>query len=252
MARKFKRAGRFRKKIRRRRFHRKRRHHAKLNTKQLGMGVPDRIRLKMRYADENQIGGFAGTYVWKVNSLYDPDSSGTGHQPMYYDQYKALYQRYSVFGCKVDVKIVNDGTTSIYGSLVFSDLDVSGYAPITAGELKHSKRFVVGNGNANNVKTVSMYMPMSKMFGIQNIAAYDANIASSGQDPANVVYAFIKLASVDNITSMKAFIWTRLTYYCTMFDYYDQNPSFFTHNYSGPTGATGSSSELVPPGPTGY
>ena len=36
-----------------------------------------------------------------MNSLFDPDQTGTGHQPYYFDQFAALYNRYTVLGSKL-------------------------------------------------------------------------------------------------------------------------------------------------------
>ena len=36
-----------------------------------------------------------------MNSLFDPDFTGTGHQPYYFDQFATIYQRYTVIGSKL-------------------------------------------------------------------------------------------------------------------------------------------------------
>lgn len=50
------------------------------------------------------------TYLFNMNGLYDPDSSGTGHQPYLYDQTMALYSRYRVFRCSWHVSIPSPPT----------------------------------------------------------------------------------------------------------------------------------------------
>lgn len=42
-------------------------------------------------------------YLFSCNNLYDPDYTGTGHQPMYFDQLTALYDHYCVIGSKISV-----------------------------------------------------------------------------------------------------------------------------------------------------
>jgi hypothetical protein len=44
--------------------------------------------------------GTATNQVMNLNSLFDPDRTGTGHQPYGYDQVAALYNRYRVFVTK--------------------------------------------------------------------------------------------------------------------------------------------------------
>lgn len=45
------------------------------------------------------------THFFRTNSLHDPDAtSGTLIQPRFWDQYKAIYDRYRVLGCKIEVE----------------------------------------------------------------------------------------------------------------------------------------------------
>lgn len=41
-----------------------------------------------------------------MNSINDPDQTGTGRQPLYHDQLQALYERYVVLGAKLTVQFV--------------------------------------------------------------------------------------------------------------------------------------------------
>lgn len=67
-------------------------------------GYPDKLVTKLRYVDIITLSALTsgiGSNVFRMNSLFDPDLSGTGHQPMYYDQLcgavgTAPYSRYRV------------------------------------------------------------------------------------------------------------------------------------------------------------
>ena len=58
------------------------------------------------------VGGVVNTQVYSLSSLFDPDVTGGGHQPMGHDQLAALFERYQVW--KVDFKVVftNDDTSN--------------------------------------------------------------------------------------------------------------------------------------------
>lgn len=74
---------------------------------------PARQITHLHYADEFDITLTSGSlynYVFNSNSLYDPDSTGTGHQPLGFDQFSAMYSRYRVLGVQYRVTFGNPAT----------------------------------------------------------------------------------------------------------------------------------------------
>lgn len=79
-----------------------------------GSPMPDRFNASLIYSDTVTLNPGAGTLVhhdFRLNSLYDPDLTGTGHQPRGFDQLMAFYQRYRVYGCKMDVCMLSPAAT---------------------------------------------------------------------------------------------------------------------------------------------
>lgn len=80
-----------------------------------GLGFPARMRAKLRYNETFGLVSTAGAlnvYTFYTNGLYDPNYSGGGHQPMYFDQFMAVYDHYKVIGSKIQVQCVQgQGTT---------------------------------------------------------------------------------------------------------------------------------------------
>lgn len=71
-------------------------------------GVPDSVRTKLVYHDQVTISGVsAGLHVFRGNSIYDPDFTSTGHQPLYTDYYDETYSKYKVLGSTITVELVN-------------------------------------------------------------------------------------------------------------------------------------------------
>lgn len=60
---------------------------------------PNRYICKMKYSTNVYTNSTTGQYVFNLNSLYDPDSTGIGHQPYGYDNLALLYNRYRVISC---------------------------------------------------------------------------------------------------------------------------------------------------------
>lgn len=65
------------------------------------------FRCKLLYTDGVLLATSAGvgftTYSFRANSLFDPDYTGTGHQPYRYDQLATIYQKYRVVSSKITV-----------------------------------------------------------------------------------------------------------------------------------------------------
>lgn len=59
--------------------------------------IAPRTIVRLKYHENFASDGTTFDYVWNLNSLFDPNRTGTGHQPYGYDQYTALYARYRVF-----------------------------------------------------------------------------------------------------------------------------------------------------------
>lgn len=60
--------------------------------------IPSRYICKLKYAD-SLLTNASGQTVVNLNSLFDPDRTGIGHQPYAYDNLALLYNRYRVISC---------------------------------------------------------------------------------------------------------------------------------------------------------
>lgn len=56
---------------------------------------------------------YEASYQFALNDLFDPDYTGAGGQPTYFDQWAVLYSRYRVLGCRVDLTFDNSTSSSI-------------------------------------------------------------------------------------------------------------------------------------------
>lgn len=60
--------------------------------------IPSRYICKMKYAD-SILTNASGQIIMNLNSLFDPDRTGIGHQPYGYDNLATLFNRYRVISC---------------------------------------------------------------------------------------------------------------------------------------------------------
>lgn len=111
--------------------------------------MPLRLRNTMRYSDTISITLSTGDgfHYFSCNGLYDPDISGSGHQPLYFDQLMAMYDQYVVVASKITVTPVVSSVSLLCGVSIEDDttsnlfnLEVEkgtskyrAYGPISAG-----------------------------------------------------------------------------------------------------------------------
>lgn len=92
---------------------------------------------KLTYTDKIELspaGGSTNYYTFRANGPYDPDYSGTGHQPRYWDLVTPGWKEYTVLGSKITVQFLpstasdsaqpgvywlqeSGGTANAYGSI---------------------------------------------------------------------------------------------------------------------------------------
>lgn len=92
----------------------------------IGKGFPVKLKMTHRYTDFVRVLSSAGASAFQkyaANGLYDPDISGGGHQPYYFDQLSAIYNHWTVTSSTITVTCVpaTSGTTSMLVTLAEND-----------------------------------------------------------------------------------------------------------------------------------
>ncbi|AWW06122.1 MAG: capsid protein [Cressdnaviricota sp.] len=120
---------------------------SKVNVK-AGLGFPKRIQMTHKYVEGISLTSTAGViskYNWSCNGMFDPNTTGTGHQPLYFDQMSALYNHYTVIGSKIKI-VCTSGTVNaapfFIGAFLDDDAsstnitDISGLAEQSTGSYR--------------------------------------------------------------------------------------------------------------------
>jgi hypothetical protein len=80
-------------------------------------GFPHEMVVDLKYNDTFQWAlpayGANGSQIFRLNSLFDPDYTFTGHQPYFRDQLATLYGTYKVLKCAIDVRVFFSDVTAI-------------------------------------------------------------------------------------------------------------------------------------------
>ncbi len=89
-------------------------------------GFPERLLTKLRYAQALNIGNTVGALnfqSFRWNSIFDPDYTNAGHQPLYRDTYAAIYDHYAVVRARAKITFNNNNTATPYVVGVVTDDD---------------------------------------------------------------------------------------------------------------------------------
>lgn len=140
--------------------------------------------VRLKYCDQYKIDAIAGamaSHEWRANSIYDPDYTSTGHQPMFRDVYAGIYNKYRVLSSKITIKAVPyPGET--HASVLYLD-DSTGLGAnisvIREQNMAKSEALVESQGKNN---TISLIYSAKKVFGKDND---DETLSSVGSNPAN-------------------------------------------------------------------
>lgn len=97
--------------------------------------IAQRYICKMKYAETVATDG-SGLYAFNLNSIFDPNRTGVGHQPYGHDTLQTMYNRYRVISCSYRVFAPrNDQTIQLAAQPANEVL-----APITVAEMKENPR----------------------------------------------------------------------------------------------------------------
>lgn len=71
-----------------------------------GYGFPEKAMVTHKYYEQFNLNSALGSltsYQYRANGMYDPNVTGTGHQPQYFDQLSLIYNHYHVVGSKITI-----------------------------------------------------------------------------------------------------------------------------------------------------
>lgn len=94
-------------------------------------GFPKELRVRHRYVQHltlSSVGGALTSNSFSCNGMFDPDMSGAGTQPLYFDQVASIYNHYTVLNSKITVEFApftNNTTGNIGGVFINDDATVS-------------------------------------------------------------------------------------------------------------------------------
>lgn len=143
-------------------------------------GLPIRKRVILRYCETVSVNpgaaGQIGLYAWRANSLFDPNLTGGGHQPMGRDSWAAQYNRYVVHGSTalITFTVASAATDApiACGLLVHSTGSPTAASATTLMEQGNSIYRIISSSSAsssNSSVRLALNFDAAKWFGVKDI-----------------------------------------------------------------------------------
>jgi len=193
----------------------------KRGSSQLWDPFPSRVTAILRYNETVTItptAGLAGHYLFSCNSIFDPNVTGTGHQPYGRDSYAAIYNHYKVNSSTI-VITPTENFDGMIGCTITDDTSVNSSFD-TVKEVKNTVMKAMG-ANGTPEKVVQYYNK-NQVFGDSESVA---NGASFGSGPSEQSYFDVWACGKDSSTSDTFTLNISISYNVSMWELKDLGQS---------------------------
>jgi hypothetical protein len=138
--------------------------------------------------------------VFRGNSLYDPDQTGTGAQPVYFDQWMALYSQYRVLGVWLDAKFSNVDGQHVMAAVAPSP-SASVFATAVTLDIAGMRNSISAEAHSGGpLGRLCRYFSTARSWGVRKQAVLDDTDFTGGSsgNPLNQFYLGIGLQTSGN------------------------------------------------------
>lgn len=202
----------------RRRYRRRYRRNPARGMLSKGIGFPLTLSTKLTYsADVNFSGSTTVFHTFRANGLFDPDRTGAGLQPLYFDQLMAVYTHYRVNASKITVIPFNQNASSVtmsYFGLGYSQVGVPGISWEAFVAQPGTIRQLLPNATAGIGRKMTQFKKTKSVLSVKDVKDNADLSGTSSADP--VLQWYWVLCSHDWNTDNNALVGAqvRITYYC--------------------------------------
>lgn len=155
------------------------------------VGCPDSVRVILRYnellAPATTLGGLY-TYQYRGNSVFDPNYTGGGAQPSYYDNWANMYNSFVVLSSRITCEFVSmiAGTAPLLAGIYPAYNTSVGTAAIDCASMRYAKSASTASQGSAIRTTIVNDMSTAQMFGIPESAVVEDDAYSgSASNPAS-------------------------------------------------------------------
>jgi hypothetical protein len=152
--------------------------------------------------------GVPGSYIFSANGAFDPNITGTGHQPIGFDQMMSFYDQYTVQAASIHVAFAGLSTSVARVGLLLYDQPVPSTDPFRLVENGLAKMGIIGTSpNVNSswgVCELSLHCDVPKYFGVtfDELKVNPSFVGTAASNPSEQVYFAIEMWGGFSATTM--------------------------------------------------
>lgn len=183
---------------------------------------PDRTELTLDYFTTTRWAPGVITYgdvTFHLNSLYDPEYTGTGHQPRDFDTWASVYHKYRVLETLVELDVRQRASHGIYVCAIPSNSSTALTASDFPQELPRAVRLGMTSPNQPVARMVQKF-DLRALLGMtrEEFRGDDETGASVTANPAQSVYLHVFANQIDGATAADFELAIRMRFRCEFYD----------------------------------
>lgn len=188
-----------------------------------GTPLPPVLDTRFKYTSSIALSATAGSissYAYRLNSLYDPNATGTGVQPGWFTVLcnASAYLRYVVYAADVSVQFLN---TSAYAT----DVSITGLnsnvtvQPALAGEGSFGQSSMLApSGGGALMKTFTAHLSTAAVWGTNQEAVMTSDYyrGTYNTNPAHMSYLILSIQASDQSSAVSVFTRVKIVYHARL------------------------------------
>lgn len=184
---------------------------------------PNGLKCPLVYCETIQFAVGSGTapvsQAFRANSLFDPNHTGVGHQPRYFDTLcgasgsAAPYGRYKVNACKAEITAMNSGSSHMGVFVSFQGAGVS--HPATWAEARERTnavtKLLAPADAAGSVAKIDLYRTIASLY--PNAPSDQDLLGSDTANPTREAFVYVDVFNIYGAGTVTVHADCKLTYY---------------------------------------
>lgn len=152
--------------------------------------------VRMKYSEQVTILtdiSLISNYFFSANSIFDPNVTGGGHQPLGHDEYANFFNHYCVLGAKISVTGINKDTGDGMILAVGRRPSPTGSTSMAEALEQNGCKYTTLEAHPGQPKTVSLGFSAKKEFSGRSPTSDGALRATFGANPSERTYFCVSI-----------------------------------------------------------